>query len=57
MKHTTNSGREIERLCLHASRLVVPIGKDRLDVSAPMEQTMNRIWTRLKREGAEPDST
>ena len=56
-KQAANSGHEIERLCLHASRLVVPIGKDRLDVSAPMEQTMSKIWTRLKREGAEPDST
>ena len=40
--------KEVARLCLHASRLVVPIGGDRLDVSAPLEPTMASIWTELK---------
>ena len=44
-------GDPIERLCLHAVRLVVPVGSDRLDVSAPMEATMGEIWTRLKTTG------
>jgi len=39
---------EVARLCLHASRLVVPIGGDKLDVSAPLEPTMASIWTELK---------
>ena len=40
---------EVERLCLHASRLVVPVGGDRLDLSAPLEPTMASIWAELKR--------
>ena len=40
--------KEVARLCLHASRLVVPIGGDKLDVSAPLEPTMANIWTELK---------
>lgn len=40
---------EVERLCLHASRLVVPLGGDRLDLSAPLEPTMASIWAELKR--------
>ena len=40
--------KEVARLCLHASRLVVPIGGDKLDVSAPLEPTMASIWTELK---------
>ena len=40
---------EVERLCLHASRLVVPLGGDRLDLSAPLEPTMSSIWAELKR--------
>lgn len=40
--------KEVARLCLHASRLVVPIGGDKLDVSAPLEPMMASIWTELK---------
>ena len=40
---------EVERLCLHASRLVVPLGGDRLDLSAPLEPTMASIWEELQR--------
>jgi len=40
---------EVERLCLHASRLVVPVGGDRLDLSAPLEPTMASIWEELQR--------
>ena len=40
--------KEVARLCLHASRLVVPVGGDKLDVSAPLEPTMASIWTELK---------
>ena len=40
--------KEVARLCLHASRLVVPLGGDKLDVSAPLEPTMASIWTELK---------
>ena len=40
--------KEVARLCLHASRLVVPIGGHKLDVSAPLEPTMASIWTELK---------
>ena len=40
---------EVERLCLHASRLVVPLGGDRLDLSAPLELTMASIWEELQR--------
>ena len=48
-KYGGASGRkEVARLCLHASRLVVPIGGDKLDVSAPLEPTMASIWTELK---------
>ena len=39
---------DAERLCLHASRLVVPMGTDRLDFSAPLERTMVEIWARLQ---------
>ena len=39
----------VERLCLHASRLVVPLGGDRLDLSAPLEPTMASIWEELQR--------
>ena len=46
--HATGSI-EVERLCLHASRLVVPVGGDRLDLSAPLEPTMASIWAELKR--------
>jgi 23S rRNA pseudouridine955/2504/2580 synthase len=42
---------QIERLCLHAARLVVPVGSDRLDVSAPMEATMDETWAQLKTTG------
>lgn len=42
-----NAENEFERLCLHASRLVVPLGNDRLDFSAPVEQTMAQIWERM----------
>jgi 23S rRNA pseudouridine955/2504/2580 synthase len=48
-KYGGGSGpKEVARLCLHASRLVVPIGGDKLDVSAPLEPTMASIWTELK---------
>ena len=48
-KYAGASGpKEVARLCLHASRLVVPIGGDKLDVSAPLEPTMASIWTELK---------
>ena len=40
---------EVERLCLHASRLVVPLGGHRLDLSAPLEPTMASIWEELQR--------
>ena len=40
---------EVERLCLHASRLVVPVGGDSLDLSAPLEPTMASIWEELQR--------
>jgi 23S rRNA pseudouridine955/2504/2580 synthase len=46
--HATGSI-EVERLCLHASRLVVPLGGDRLDLSAPLEPTMASIWEELQR--------
>ena len=36
--------KKVDRLCLHASRLVVPVGDDRLDVSAPLEPKMVKIW-------------
>ena len=36
------------RLCLHASRLVVPIGGDRLDFQAPIPDDMTAFWTTLK---------
>jgi 23S rRNA pseudouridine955/2504/2580 synthase len=38
---------EVERLCLHASRLVVPLGSARLDFSVPLERTMTQIWKRM----------
>jgi 23S rRNA pseudouridine955/2504/2580 synthase len=38
---------EVERLCLHASRLVVPLGSARLDFSVPLERTMTQIWERM----------
>lgn len=41
-------GHYAPRLCLHASRLVVPVGGDRLDLTAPMEPTMAAYWQRLK---------
>lgn len=44
----TSGPKEVERLCLHASRLVVPVGGDRLDVSAPLEPTMANIWAAWK---------
>ena len=44
----TSEVNEVERLCLHASRLVVPLGGDRLDLSAPLEPTMAGIWAELK---------
>ena len=44
----TSGPKDVERLCLHASRLVVPVGGDRLDVSAPLEPTMASIWAELK---------
>jgi 23S rRNA pseudouridine955/2504/2580 synthase len=47
-KQRGHASHQIERLCLHAARLVVPVGSDRLDVSAPMEATMDEIWARLK---------
>ena len=50
-KHREHQGAPIERLCLHAVRLVVPVGGNWLDVSAPMEATMDEIWTRLKTSG------
>lgn len=40
--------KKVDRLCLHASRLVVPVGDDRLDVSAPLEPKMVKIWAELK---------
>ena len=46
--HATGSI-EVERLCLHASRLVVPVGGDRLDLSAPLEPKMASIWEELQR--------
>ena len=38
---------EPPRLCLHASRLVVPIGSDRLDVKAPVPLDMQSFWNAL----------
>ena len=35
------------RLCLHASRLVVPLGSDRLDIQAPMHEDMQDFWDSL----------
>ena len=46
---------EFERLCLHASRLVVPLPGGRLDVSAPIEDSMAGIWQRLQGQGPEFD--
>lgn len=47
---------DAQRLCLHASRLVVPLGGDRLDLSAPVEATMQQIWQQIqsRHEGAPP---
>lgn len=35
------------RLCLHASRLVIPIGRDRLDFQAPIADDMTSFWKTL----------
>lgn len=42
-----SAGSDFERLCLHASRLVVPLGNSRLDFSVPLEHTMAQIWERM----------
>ena len=39
---------EVSRLCLHSSRLMVPFGSDRLDISAPIEEEMASIWRALE---------
>ena len=49
---------EPPRLCLHASRLVVPIGSDRLDVKAPVPLTckvLERSERTLGRSRAKSD--
>jgi 23S rRNA pseudouridine955/2504/2580 synthase len=49
---------DAQRLCLHASRLVVPLGTDRLDLSAPVEATMQQVWQQIQsRHDADATST
>lgn len=49
---------DAQRLCLHASRLVVPLGSDRLDLSAPVEATMQQVWQQIQsRHDADATST
>tara|TARA_X000000950_G_scaffold61431_2_gene74860 strand:- start:11371 stop:12273 length:903 start_codon:yes stop_codon:yes gene_type:complete len=43
-KYAFPSSPAAARLCLHAKRLVVPLGDDKLDVEAPMELSMQAIW-------------
>ena len=42
-----------QRLCLHASRLVIPVGGDRLDLSAPVESSMADIWRDIRSRARE----
>ena len=51
LRNHQSASAEFERLCLHASRLVVPLGDSRLDFSAPLEQTMAQIWDRMASAG------
>jgi len=51
LRNHQSASAEFERLCLHASRLVVPLGDSRLDLSAPLEQTMAQIWDRMASAG------
>lgn len=46
-KYGQESRLEPPRLCLHASRLVVPFGSDRLDVKAPLPLDMKNFWDAL----------
>ena len=46
-KYGQESRLEPPRLCLHASRLVVPFGSDRLDVKAPLPLDMQNFWDAL----------
>ena len=47
-KYGGDNAVEASRLCLHSSRLVVPFGSDRLDISAPIEEEMAAIWQALE---------
>ena len=38
---------EIPRLCLHARKLVIPLGQDLLKVSAPVDVKMEEIWSQF----------
>ena len=46
-KYGTTSAVEPPRLCLHASRLVIPMGPDRLDLRAPIPADMQNFWQQL----------
>ena len=51
-KYARETGKKVlgsdSRLCLHASRLVVPVGSDLLDLSAPLEDGMKKIWAEIQ---------
>ena len=46
-KYGTSSTITPPRLCLHASRLVIPMGSDRLDLRAPIPADMQNFWQQL----------
>jgi 23S rRNA pseudouridine955/2504/2580 synthase len=46
-KYGSGNTLEASRLCLHSSRLVVPFGGNKLDISAPLEEEMASIWRQL----------
>ena len=47
-KYSESAELTAPRLCLHASRLVVPIGDDRLDFQAPLPDDMRAFWKAIK---------
>tara|TARA_B100001057_G_scaffold422728_1_gene444393 strand:+ start:2405 stop:3304 length:900 start_codon:yes stop_codon:yes gene_type:complete len=46
-KYASSSSFAAPRLCLHASRLVVPLGSDRFDFQAPIADDMTSFWSSL----------
>ena len=47
-KYADASALAAPRLCLHASRLVVPFGSDRFDFQAPIAEDMASFWASLR---------